>query len=213
MQSFASYEGRKVRGVGRPQKLDRQEIIGAVAAVTALLFGATELMAGTTGKLNGVVRDQAGEVLPGANVVIKELNLGSTADADGYYVIINISPGTYTVTGSLIGYETVSQTGVLITVDHTSTINYNLKETTLELGELVVTAGRPLVEPDKTTSKYTVSLEETERQLAAARNTSELLQLQPGVSVDGANRIRGGNVDRGWYGNDVAYVVYGVRMN
>ena len=188
-------------------------IFGVVAAVTALLFGATELMAGTTGKLNGVVRDQAGEVLPGANVVIKELNLGSTADADGYYVIINISPGTYTVTGSLIGYETVSQTGVLITVDHTSTINYNLKETTLELGELVVTAGRPLVEPDKTTSKYTVSLEETERQLAAARNTSELLQLQPGVSVDGANRIRGGNVDRGWYGNDVAYVVDGVRMN
>lgn len=188
-------------------------IFGAVAAVTALLFGATELMAGTTGKMNGVVRDQAGEVLPGANVVIKELNLGSTADADGYYVIINIPPGTYTVTGSLIGYETVSQTGVLVTVDHTSTINYNLKETTLELGELVVTAGRPLVEPDKTTSKYTVSLEETERQLAAARNTSELLQLQPGVSVDGANRIRGGNVDRGWYGNDVAYVVDGVRMN
>tara|TARA_B100000686_G_scaffold225748_1_gene232936 strand:+ start:176 stop:1321 length:1146 start_codon:yes stop_codon:yes gene_type:complete len=33
LQSFASYEGRKVRGVGRPQKLDRQEIIGAVAAV------------------------------------------------------------------------------------------------------------------------------------------------------------------------------------
>ena len=77
-------------------------IFGAVAAVTALLFGATELRAGTTGKLNGGVRDQAGEVLPGANVVIKELNLGSTADADGYYVIINISPGTYTVTGSII---------------------------------------------------------------------------------------------------------------
>ena len=48
-------------------------------------------------KINGVVRDQAGEVLPGANVVIKELNLGSTADADGYYVIINISPGVYTL--------------------------------------------------------------------------------------------------------------------
>jgi len=188
-------------------------IFCVVTAVTALLFGTSELMAGSTGKLNGVVRDQAGEVLPGSNVVIKELNLGSTADADGYYVIINVPPGTYTVTGSLIGYETVSQTGVLVRVDYTSTINYNLKETTLELGELVVTAGRPLVEPDKTTSKYTVSLEEAERQLAAARNTSELLQLQPGVSVDGSNRIRGGNVDASWYGNDVAYVVDGVRMN
>jgi L-seryl-tRNA(Ser) seleniumtransferase len=33
MQSFVSYEGRRVRGIGRPQKIDRQEIVGAVAAV------------------------------------------------------------------------------------------------------------------------------------------------------------------------------------
>ncbi|MFQ6028685.1 MAG: aminotransferase class V-fold PLP-dependent enzyme [Dehalococcoidia bacterium] len=32
-QSFVSYEGRRIRGVGRPQKVDRQEIVGAVAAV------------------------------------------------------------------------------------------------------------------------------------------------------------------------------------
>ena len=33
LQAFASYEGRRVRGVGRPQKVDRQEMMGAVAAV------------------------------------------------------------------------------------------------------------------------------------------------------------------------------------
>ena len=33
LQAFASYEGRRVRGVGRPQKVDRQEMVGAVAAV------------------------------------------------------------------------------------------------------------------------------------------------------------------------------------
>ena len=33
LQSFASYEGRRIRGIGRPQKIDRQEIVGAVAAV------------------------------------------------------------------------------------------------------------------------------------------------------------------------------------
>ena len=33
LQSFVSYEGRRVRGIGRPQKVDRQEIVGAVAAV------------------------------------------------------------------------------------------------------------------------------------------------------------------------------------
>ena len=33
LQSFAAYEGRQVRGIGRPQKVDRQEMIGAVAAI------------------------------------------------------------------------------------------------------------------------------------------------------------------------------------
>ena len=33
LQSFVSYEGRRIRGVGRPQKVDRQEMVGAVAAV------------------------------------------------------------------------------------------------------------------------------------------------------------------------------------
>ena len=33
LQSFAGYEGRRIRGVGRPQKVDRQEMVGAVAAV------------------------------------------------------------------------------------------------------------------------------------------------------------------------------------
>lgn len=32
LQSFASYEGRRVRGIGRPQKIDRQEIVGCVEA-------------------------------------------------------------------------------------------------------------------------------------------------------------------------------------
>ncbi len=33
LQAFASYEGRRIRGVGRPQKIDRQEMVGVVAAV------------------------------------------------------------------------------------------------------------------------------------------------------------------------------------
>jgi len=33
LQSFVSYEGRRIRGVGRPHKVDRQEMVGAVAAV------------------------------------------------------------------------------------------------------------------------------------------------------------------------------------
>ena len=36
LQSFVGYEGRRIRGIGRPHKIDRQEIVGVVAAVKRL---------------------------------------------------------------------------------------------------------------------------------------------------------------------------------
>ena len=189
--------------------------------IVGFLFAGTgDLWAGSTGKINGVVRDASGQPLPGANVVIKGTQRGAVTDADGYYAIIQADPGRVTLTGSLVGYETVQVQDVLIIVDQTVTVNFSLKEAAVELGELVVIADRPLVEPDKTTSKYTVTVEETERLLSIVRNTSELLQLQPGVAVDGSNRLRGSRVggpgsgysDVVW-GSDVAYMVDGIRIN
>ncbi len=195
--------------------MDRKLLcLGVVIAVAVVLAGADELRAGITGKIIGVVWDAAGTPLPGANVVLKEVNLGGTADADSYYMILNVPPGTYTLTASLIGYETVSKTGVGVIVDHTTTIDFSLKEAAVELQEIVVVAERPLVEPDKTSSKYTVDLDEVERSLSSGRSTAELLQLLPGIAVDGSNRIRGGFVGGAmYYGTDVAYMVDGVRMN
>ena len=190
-----------------------------LAVVGILLVGTGDLWAGSTGKVNGVIRDASGQPLPGVNVVVKDVQRGAVTDADGYYAIIQVDPGRVTLTGSLVGYETVQVQDVQIIVDQTVTVNFTLKEAAVELGELVVIADRPLVEPDKTTSKYTVTLEETERILSMVRNTAEILQLQPGVAVDGPNRLRGsrvgGNISGGEvpWGSDVAYMVDGVRMN
>ena len=190
-----------------------------LAVVGILLVGTGDLWAGSTGKVNGVIRDASGQPLPGVNVVVKDVQRGAVTDADGYYAIIQVDPGRVTLTGSLVGYETVQVQDVQIIVDQTVTVNFTLKEAAVELGELVVIADRPLVEPDKTTSKYTVTLEETERILSMVRNTAEILQLQPGVAVDGSNRLRGsrvgGNISGGEvpWGSDVAYMVDGVRMN
>lgn len=183
------------------------------SVLSLLLLQTNDALAGTTGKLQGVVTDGKGEPLPGANVVIKGTTRGTTTDADGYYAIINVAPGAIELNASLVGYETVVVQNVVVIVDQTITVDFSLKESTLELGEMVVVAQRPLVEPDKTTSKYTVTAEETERMLSSVRNTSELLSLQPGVSVDGSNRVRGGFTNAASYGSDVAYMVDGIRMN
>lgn len=191
--------------------MKRKLLFGFVALVLVLAW-AGMATAGTTGKLNGVIKDLKGAPLPGANVVIEGTKQGAVADANGYYVIINISPGTYRLTASLIGYDKLTKTTVGVQVDQTTTVDFALKETAVQMSEVTVVAERPLVEPDKTTSKYTVSREQTEQLLAAARSTQELLQLQPGVAIDGSNRVRG-SMTNYTFGEDVAYIVDGVRMN
>jgi len=189
----------------------RLQFIGFVALALALVWSGAA-MAGTTGKINGVVKDQKGAPLPGASVVIEGTKQGAIADANGYYVIINVAPGVYKMTASLIGYDRVNKSGVSAVADQTTTLDFALKETAVQMSEVTVVAERPLVEPDKTTSKYVVTAQEIER-IGIVRSTQDLLQLQPGVSVDGDNRLRGSNVDHTFYGNDVAYIVDGVRIN
>lgn len=60
-----------------------------------------------TGTLSGKVVDKVtGEPLIGANVIIKELNIGAATDVDGSYKISYISPGSYLIKVSYIGYKT-----------------------------------------------------------------------------------------------------------
>ena len=76
---------------------------------------------------------------------------------------------------------------------------------TLEGAEIVVVAERPLVEPDKTSTKYVVTSEEIEA-LPMVRSASDFAELQGGVSVDGNWTIRGGDAP------DAAVIIDGVRM-
>ncbi|MDP6039323.1 MAG: carboxypeptidase-like regulatory domain-containing protein, partial [Candidatus Latescibacteria bacterium] len=117
----------------------------------------------TTGKVQGVVRDaQTGEPLPGANVVIDGTQRGSVTDGNGFFVILLVDPGTYSMTGSMVGYDAQRQTGIKVQSDFTTTIDFAVRETALQLGEITVIAERPPVEPDKTTSKYMMSAEDLE---------------------------------------------------
>jgi len=182
------------------------------ALVLALLCpGAAQ--AGTTGKINGFVRDDRGAPLPGANVILDGIKQGAVTDVKGYYVIINVFPGDYRLTASLIGYDKVSKSGVTAIADQTTTLDFSLRETAVHMAEVTVVAERPLVERDKTTSKYVVTANEIER-IGVVRSVQDLLQLLPGVSVDGSNRLRGSRVEgQLLYGTEVALIVDGVRMN
>ncbi len=177
--------------------------------VLALLLGMSVYdgtFAGTTGKLTGRVTDaSSGDPLPGVSVVIEGTRRGTVTDGEGYYLILSIDPGMYTLMASLIGYNAVTKTGVRIQADFTTTLNFQLKETAIEAEELVVTAERPPVEPDKTTSHYVMSAEQIGA-LPMARSVEDLVTLQPGVNLTNAGIIRGGD------SREEAFLVDGIRL-
>ena len=159
-------------------------------AFLLVCFAWTSGFAGVTGKITGRVLDEAGQPLPGANVVLEGTPFGATADADGNYFIHAVDPGTHTLTASMVGYHAQTVKGAKVAADFTTTQNFILKETTLELAEITVVAIRPAVEPDKTTSKYVMDAEDIEL-IPAVRNSQTMMALQAGVDLDDRQSIRG----------------------
>jgi outer membrane receptor protein involved in Fe transport len=171
--------------------------------VVFILFLATSLMAGVTGKIAGVIVDeQTREPLPGVNVVLEGTLLGASTDADGYYTILNVPPGTYTIQATYIGYNETRVVEVKVSVDLTSRVNINMSETTLELSETItVVSTRPLIRTDEVSTRHFVSSEEIEVQ--PIDSFQEIAQNQAGVV---GSHFRGGRT------NEVVIYVDGIPI-
>ncbi|RLD12924.1 TonB-dependent receptor, partial [candidate division KSB1 bacterium] len=118
-------------------------------ALTILLLYTFSVFAGTTGKINGVVKDsETGEPLAGANVVIEGTTMGASTDVDGFYTILNVPPGTYTLRVIYVGYNDALIKNVRVDVDLTTRIDIKLKSKVLSSEEVVVVAQRPVVQKD-----------------------------------------------------------------
>ena len=94
------------------------------------------VFAGTTGKISGLVTDKTnGEPLVGVNVTVEGTFLGASTDIDGYYSILNVPAGNYSVVVNYVGYATVTYQNIRVVPDITKRIDVELQETTIELGE------------------------------------------------------------------------------
>ncbi|QXD14089.1 carboxypeptidase regulatory-like domain-containing protein [Rhodocaloribacter litoris] len=127
-----------------------------------LLLGAVAPVHAQTGKIAGYVRDaDTGDPLPGVNVVLEGTLRGSATDIDGYYVILNVPPGEYAVTASFLGYQPVTKTGVEVNTGRTTELDFTLAVATVELGEeVIVSAERPVIDPERIASSEIIQLDE-----------------------------------------------------
>jgi hypothetical protein len=166
----------------------------ALAAVV-LGFGAGSLLAqGSTGKIEGRVRDQAGAPIANAQVFIVGSAFNALTNPQGYYFINNVPAGTYNVRAAFIGYKSTQVDGVKMLAGQTITTDVQLEQTAVQIQEItVVTQTQPLVPRDEVTSKQRIDGEFT-RQLPADR-LNTVLAVQPGVVASPTGNtlsIRGG---------------------
>ena len=89
------------------------------------------------GTISGKVVDEKGEPLPGASIVIKELNKVVQANTDGSYNI-SVPAGNYSVAVSFISYATATLTKVTVKAGETTPLNVTLKGETGSLNEVLV---------------------------------------------------------------------------
>ncbi|MGD8780295.1 MAG: TonB-dependent receptor [Ignavibacteria bacterium] len=163
------------------------------------------LFAGTTGKIVGKITDQAtGEPLPFANIMIMGTDIGAATNIDGEYIILNVNPGTYSLKASLVGFAEKIIEGVVVRVDLTSKVDFQLTEGSIEMDQVIVVAEKELIIKD-VTSKTAVVSAETFTELPVA-SFQDVVSLQAGFVTGSSGELHA----RGGRGGEVVYLIDGV---
>jgi hypothetical protein len=154
---------------------------GFAAAVILILPTLTFAQSG----IAGVVKDTTGAVLPGVTVeasspaLIEKVRTVVT-DGEGLYKLVDLRPGTYTVTFTLAGFSTLKRDAIDLPSNFTATVNAELRVGTLE--ETLTVAGAAPVVDVQTTTQTTVMSKSVLDSLPVGRSPHNFALLTPGVT-------------------------------
>ncbi|MBN2357114.1 TonB-dependent receptor [candidate division KSB1 bacterium] len=139
------------------------------------------------GVVAGRVSDESsGDFLPGANVMLKGTSYGDATDREGEYVIANVPPGTYTLSVTYIGYETVT-VEVTVAAGEETKQDVPLKVSYVQMGQVVVEGIRQgqikALSQQRTANNIqnVVAQEQIER--FPDENTADVLKRIPGLYI------------------------------
>ena len=152
----------------------------------ALLLLPAGSLAQSGSSIAGVVKDTTGAVMPGVTVeaaspaLIEKVRTAVT-DAEGQYKIVNVVPGTYTVTFTLTGFNTVRREGIELTASFTANVNADLKVGSLQ--ETITVSGQaPTVDVQNVTQQSVITRDVLNAIPAGMKSTGQIGVLIPGVT-------------------------------
>jgi hypothetical protein len=143
--------------------------------------------------INGTIKDEQGNALPGVKVNVKNAETGyiysGTTRPDGQYLISGIQPGKYEIEVSLSGFKAEKRQGLTFNLGARLTIDFTLPPTAVE-EEVTVTAPSPIVEVTKSEVSSVVDRQKIEDLPLLDRNFASLIILKAGVQQEeGSNAI------------------------
>jgi hypothetical protein len=138
--------------------------------------------------ITGTVRDTSGAVLPGvavdaASPVLIEKSRTVVTDGTGQYRVVDLRPGTYAVTFTLTGFNTVKREGVELTGSFTATVNAELRVGALE-ETVTVTGDTPIVDVQNA-GRQRVFGHDVVDVIPTAKSQYNIAVLIPGISMGG----------------------------
>ena len=121
-------------------------LVRIIGVVTLVLIPSAAF---AQGSIAGAVKDTSGALLPGVTVevaspVLIEKTRSVVTDGSGLYQVVDLRPGTYVVTFTLAGFNTVKREGIELTGSFTATVNIEMKVGAVE-ETITVTGEAPVV--------------------------------------------------------------------
>jgi len=193
-------------------------VLGVVLLVATVTPALAQI---TSATISGTIKDETGGVLPGVDVVVRNLETGLArnvvTDENGYFTVPGLTPGRYETRASLQGFTTAVQNGIALEVAQQAALNVVLRLGTTE-ETITVTGETPLVDV-RTSALSAVVDEKTIEELPLnGRNYISLATLQPGI-VQFTERVSTSPAQRGVQlningmgGRSNSYLIDGANM-
>jgi hypothetical protein len=140
----------------------------------------------TLGGITGTVTDASGGMVPSTTVSIvsdqTKLSRVQTTNSGGSYDFVNLPIGSYTLTFTHDGFETLRIPSIVVQADRTATVNATLKVG--QVGTTVTVEASPLMNAEDTTNGYILEQDQIESVPLPTGSFTGIAILSPGVNAE-----------------------------
>ena len=155
-------------------------MIKTLVRIFLLSISAITLNAQTSGKISGkIIEESSGLPLVGANIIITQTQSGTSADEEGFFNLINVSPGKYSVRVMMIGYESITIEDVVVSVNRTTSLDVEMKMGVIEGQEVIIYASKLSRKKDQTSTVKNISSDEID--ILPVEDIGAVVNMQAGV--------------------------------